>query len=50
MIKIKAEAIGSSEEESEAVLASYYTYVIAENGVFDKANPLLLLPVLSSRR
>lgn len=42
MIKIKAEAIGSSEEESEAILASYYTYVIAENGVFDKTKPLLL--------
>ena len=36
LIKIKAEAIGSKEEESEAVLASYYTNVIAENGVFDR--------------
>jgi hypothetical protein len=42
LIKIKAEAIGKNEEESEAVLASYYTYVIAENGVFDKTRPLLL--------
>ena len=42
LIKIKAEAIGKNEEESEAVLASYYTYVIAENGVFDKTKPLLL--------
>jgi len=42
LIKIKAEAIGKKEDEDAAVLASYYTYVIAENGVFDKTNPLLL--------
>ncbi len=42
LIKIKAEAIGKNEESKEALLASFYTHVIAENGLFDKTKPLVL--------
>ena len=41
-IKIQAEAIGKSEEQEDARLASFYTRVIAENGTFNKSKPLLL--------
>jgi len=42
LIKIKAEAIGTQDGQDNAVLASFYTNVIAENGTFDKTKPLLL--------
>ncbi len=42
LIKIAAEAIGTGEDQDDAVLASFYTNVIAENGAFDTAKPLLL--------
>jgi hypothetical protein len=42
LIKISAQAIGTSDGDDNAVLASMYTNVIAENGPFDTAKPLLL--------
>ena len=55
LIKLKAEAIGKNEEQAEGVIASFYTNVIAENGVFDKSRPLLLFagviePKIENRR
>ncbi len=42
LIKIAAKAIGTSEDQDDAVLASFYTNVLAENGTFDTSKPLLL--------
>ena len=42
LIKLAAEAIGTQEDQDDAVLASFYTNVIAENGSFDASKPLLL--------
>ena len=42
MITLKAEALGKSDDQEDAVLASFYTNVIAENGECDKTKPLLL--------
>lgn len=42
LIRIKAEAIGKNEESEEAILASFYTHVIAENGPFDNTRSLVL--------
>ena len=42
LITLKAQAIGKKDEEENAVLASFYTNVIAANGPFDKSKPLLL--------
>lgn len=55
MITLTAEAIGRNEDQEDAVLSSFYTNVIAENGPFDKAKPLLLFggvfePKIENRR
>lgn len=55
IITLKAEAIGKNEDEEDAVLASFYTNVIAENGKVDKTRPLLLFggvfePRIENRR
>ena len=42
MITLKAEALGRNEDQDDAVLASFYTNVVAENGECDKTKPLLL--------
>jgi len=42
LITLKAQAIGKKDGEEDAVLASFYTNVIAANGKFDKSKPLLL--------
>lgn len=42
LIKLEAEAIGTQEDQDDAVLASFYTNVIADNGTFDGSKPLLL--------
>ncbi len=42
LLTLKAEAIGTQDGQDDAVLASYYTNVIAENGTFDARRPLLL--------
>ncbi len=41
-IKLAAQAIGQNGEQEDAVLAKFYTRVIAENGAFDMRKPLLL--------
>jgi hypothetical protein len=55
IITLKAEAIGKNEDQEDAVLASFYTNVIAENGELDKTKPLLLFggvlePKIENRR
>jgi hypothetical protein len=55
IITLKAEAIGKNEDQEDAVLASFYTNVIAENGELDKTKPLLLFggvfePKMENRR
>jgi hypothetical protein len=55
VIKIKAEAVGTEDGQDDAVLASFYTNVIAENGPCDKTKPLLLFagvfePKIENRR
>jgi hypothetical protein len=42
LITLKAQAIGKKDDTDNAVLASFYTNVIAANGAFDKAKLLLL--------
>ncbi|MEI6126056.1 MAG: hypothetical protein WCQ99_05820, partial [Pseudomonadota bacterium] len=42
LIKLSAEAIGRQDDQDDAVLASFYTNVIAENGTGDTTKPLLL--------
>jgi len=42
LITLKAEAIGTQDGQDDAVLASFYTNLIAENGSFDATRPLLL--------
>jgi hypothetical protein len=42
VITLKAQAIGKKDGEEDAVLASFYTNVIAANGKVDKSKPLLL--------
>ncbi len=55
MITLKAEALGRNEDQENAVLASFYTNVIAENGECDKSKPLVLFagvfePKIENRR
>jgi len=55
MITLKAEALGKNDDQDDAVLASFYTNVIAENGECDKTKPLLLFagvfePKIENRR
>ena len=55
MLQVKAEAIGTEDGQDNAVLASFYTNVIAENGRCDKSKPLLLFagvfePKIENRR
>ncbi len=55
ILKIKAEAVGTEDGQDDAVLASFYTNVIAENGPCDKTKPLLLFagvfePKIENRR
>lgn len=42
LITLRAQAIGKKGDKEDAVLASFYTNVIAANGAFDKSKPLLL--------
>ncbi|MCX5900619.1 MAG: hypothetical protein NTX06_07790 [Proteobacteria bacterium] len=42
LINLRAEAIGKQDDQDDAVLASFSTNVIAENGTFDTTKPLLL--------
>jgi len=42
LITLKAQAVGRKDDRDDAVLASFYTNVLAENGPFDKTHPLLL--------
>ena len=42
VITLRAEALGKDDDQNDAVLASFYTNVIAENGQCDKTKPLLL--------
>ena len=42
LITLKAQAIGKKDDNDDAVLATFYTNVIAANGAFDKSKPLLL--------
>ena len=55
VITLRAEALGTKDGEEDAVLSSFYTNVIAENGPFDKSRPLLLFggvyePKIENRR
>jgi hypothetical protein len=55
VITLRAEARGRDEDQEDAVLSSFYTNVIAENGECDKTKPLLLFagvfePKIENRR